>query len=142
MINTAHLHPMVVHFPIAIITIGFIADLSSLLFKKEKCLSRMGFYLEIIGALAAIVAFSTGLLFTTPMDGDPGIMRERHATFAFLTLIAIIVATLFRIVIVAMKKDETRLKYLSLGIFFLAFIFVSVTGYLGGTLVYEYLLQI
>ena len=26
MFDTSHLHPMIVHFPIALITVGFIAD--------------------------------------------------------------------------------------------------------------------
>jgi uncharacterized membrane protein len=138
--NTSYLHPMIVHFPIAIIIIGFIADAASLAFKKERCLSVMGLYLEIAGTLAVIAAVGTGYFLTSPMDGDPGVIRDRHELFAFLTLTAIILATAFRIIIVLRKKEASGLKYVSLGIFFLAFVLVSVTGYLGGTLVYEYLL--
>jgi uncharacterized membrane protein len=140
MISTTHLHPMIVHFPIAIIIVGFIADVSSLIFKKEKCLSTMGLYLEIIGLLAVIAAYGTGYFFTSPLEGEAGMMRERHETFALFTLIAIILATSFRVYITYKKKEETNLKYISLGIFFLAFIFVSITGYLGGSLVMEYLI--
>ena len=100
----------------------------------------MGYYLEIAGMLAAIAAYATGYFFTSAMDGEAGLMRERHATFALFTLITIIVATCFRMLIVYMKKEETNLKYVSLGIFFLAFIFVSITGYLGGSLVWDYLM--
>ena len=139
MFSTAHLHPMIVHFPVAIIIIGVLADMSSLIFTKEKCLSTMGFYLEIIGMLSAIAAFATGYFFTSPMEGEAGLMRERHATFAFLTLLSIIVATGFRVFIVYRKKQETNLKYISLGIFFVAFVFVSITGYLGGNLVWDLL---
>lgn len=142
MINTAHFHPMLVHFPIAIITVGVFADICSLVFKKEKCLSTMGYYLEIAGMLAAIVAFTTGILFTAELSGEAGTMREKHALFAFITLITIVVATCFRVLIVILKKNETRLKYVSLGVFFLAFIFVSITGYLGGILVLDYLIGV
>ena len=45
MINTDHLHPIIIHFPIAIIIVGFAAEVVSLFFKKEKCLSKTGFYL-------------------------------------------------------------------------------------------------
>jgi uncharacterized membrane protein len=140
--NTAHFHPMIVHFPIAIIMIGFLADTASLIFRKEKCLSTMGFYLLITGTLAAIAAVATGYFFTSPMEGEPGLVRDRHELFAFLTLAAVILAAVFRIILVVRKKEETRLKYLAFGIFFLAFIFVSVTGYLGGILVMEYLIGI
>lgn len=142
MFDLSHLHPMVVHFPIAIIMVGFFADILSLFFKKEKCLSTMGFYLEILGVLAAIVAVGTGYFLTTPMDGEAGAMREKHELFAFLTLGTIIVAAFFRILLVYLKKEETQLKFVALGIFFLSFIFVSITGYLGGTLVFEYLVGI
>jgi len=52
------------------------------------------------------------------------------------------VATLFRVVLVYLKKEGTNLKYLALFIFFLAMIFVSYTGFLGGTLVFTYLVGI
>jgi uncharacterized membrane protein len=142
MIETAHFHPMVVHFPIAIIIVGFLADIAGLVFKKEKAFLKMGFYLEILGMVAAIAAYSTGYFFTSPMEGEAGIMREKHSTFALYTLISIIAATFIRVLLVYFRKEETRLKYLALGVFFLAFVFVSVTGYLGGILVLEYLIGI
>jgi uncharacterized membrane protein len=72
MFETSHLHPMIVHFPIALIIVGFFADVVYLFFKDEKCLSKAGFYLMVLGALAAIAAWSTGQLFTrrTPASGS------------------------------------------------------------------------
>ena len=70
MFNTAHLHPIVVHFPVALITVGFLAEIVSLFFKSEKCLSKTGFYLLILGAISAMVAWGTGQLFTDePTEG-------------------------------------------------------------------------
>ena len=131
---------MLVHFPIAIITVGFLFDLVSLFVKKEPCLSRAGYWLEIIGMAGAIFAFGSGYFFTSPMEGEAGIMREKHEFFATLTLVSIIIATLFRIVVAYLNKETTNMKYLSLALFFIAFVFVSVTGYLGGTLVIEYMI--
>lgn len=34
MFETSHLHPMLVHFPIALVAIGFLADLASIFIKK------------------------------------------------------------------------------------------------------------
>ena len=45
MFNTSHLHPLLVHFPIALVMFGFLAEAASLLFKKEAWLSKAGFYL-------------------------------------------------------------------------------------------------
>jgi uncharacterized membrane protein len=136
MFDSSHLHPMLVHFPIAIIMVGFLADLASLIFKKEKCLSTMGLYLEVLGVLAAIVAFGTGYFFTGDVLEGAGHLGEQHELFATLTLVTIIIAAFFRILIVYLKKDETYLKYVAMGIFFLAFIFVGITGYFGGMVVY------
>lgn len=133
---------MVVHFPIALIMVGFLADLASLIFTKEKCLSRMGFYLEILGLLAALVAFGTGYFLTGEMEGEAGIVRDRHELFATMTLIAIIVASLFRIVIIYQDKEETKLKYLAMALYLFAFVFVGITGYIGGSLVMNYMIGI
>lgn len=57
MFNTSHLHPMLVHFPIALVVFGFLADAVSLFYKKETCLSKTGFYLLVIGTLAAIATW-------------------------------------------------------------------------------------
>jgi len=136
MFDISHLHPMVVHFPIAIIMVGFLADMVSLIFKKEKCLTTMGLYLELLGALAAMVAFGTGYFLTGDTLEGAGHTGEMHELFATLTLVSIIVAAFFRILIVYLKKDETRMKYVVIGIFFLAFVFVAITGYFGGMIVY------
>jgi uncharacterized membrane protein len=140
MFDMNHLHPMTVHFPIAIIFIGFLIDLASLFVTRERCLSKMGLYLEVIGMLAAIAAFGTGYYLTSPMEGEAGLLREKHELFATLTLVSIILATLFRLLLVYQKKEETYLKYAAMGLFLCAFIFVQITGFLGGTLVFNYMI--
>ncbi|HNW75944.1 MAG TPA: hypothetical protein PKJ28_03560 [Bacteroidales bacterium] len=140
MIPIAHLHPMLVHFPIAIIMIGFLLDVFSFIFSSDKCLSRMGYYLEVIGMAAAIVAWGTGYFFTSPMEGEAGLAREMHEQFATITLISIIVATLFRMLIVYLKKESTVLRYVALLLYFIAFLSVSYTGFLGGRLVQDFMI--
>ena len=142
MFDTSHLHPMTVHFPIAIIMVGFLADLLSLFITKERCLSKMGYYLQIAGMLSAIAAFGTGYYLTGEMEGDAGVLRENHQLFATLTLVSIILATFLRILLVYQKKEESQLKYVALCLFLLAFIFVGITGFLGGKLVFEYMVGI
>ena len=76
MISLSHIHPMLVHFPIALIVIGFVADFASLVFKKEACLSKAGFYLLIVGTLSAVFALLAGVLFTSDMSGSTGEVRD------------------------------------------------------------------
>lgn len=69
MIQSSYFHPMTIHFPIALIMIGFIVDLVSMFNRKNPCLSRTGYYMEIFGMIAAIVAFGTGYYFTSQLSG-------------------------------------------------------------------------
>ena len=143
MFNTAHFHPMIVHFPIALIIVGFFAEVVSLFFKKEKCLSRTGFYLLVLGAIAAIAAWTTGQLFTDePTQGAIVGIFEKHETGALITMILMIIGAAFRIWLVIKKKEETPLKWVAFAIYFLAFAAVSFTGFMGGTMVYDYMMPL
>jgi uncharacterized membrane protein len=143
MFNSTHIHPMIVHFPIALITVGFLAEVVSLYFKSEKCLSKTGFYLMLLGTLAAIVAWSTGQLFTSePSQGEIVKIFERHETGALLTMIMMILCTIFRIWLVLKKKEETNLKWIAFGLYLLGFIAVTITGFMGGTMVYNFMMAL
>jgi uncharacterized membrane protein len=143
MFNTDHLHPMIVHFPIALITIGFFADVLSLFFKSEKCLSRTGFYLMVVGALAAIAAWTTGQLFTgEPTQGAIVNIFQKHETGAMITMILIVLGAAFRTWLVLKKKEETQLKWVAFGLYLLAFAAVTFTGFMGGTMVFNYMMSL
>jgi uncharacterized membrane protein len=143
MFNTDHLHPMIVHFPIALITVGFIAEVVSLFFKSEKCLSKTGFYLMVLGTLAAIAAWSTGQLFTSePSQGEIVRVFEKHETGALITMILMIIGSVFRIWLVLQKKEETKLKWIAFGFYLLGFAAVTFTGFMGGTMVYNFMMSL
>ncbi len=134
---------MIVHFPVALIITGFIADVSSLFFKKEKCLSKTGFYLMLLGALAAVAAWATGHLFTAePTQGAIVSVFEKHETAALITMILMIAGASLRTYLVVRKKEETDLRWVVFGIFFLAFLAVGFTGFLGGTMVFNYMMAL
>jgi uncharacterized membrane protein len=143
MFNTAHLHPMIVHFPIALITAGFIADVFFLFFKNEKCLSKTGLYLMVLGALGAVAAWSTGQLFANePTQGEIVKIFGKHETGATITMIIMLVGAILRVWLVMKKKDETNLKWLVFALYFLGFGAVTFTGFMGGTMVYNYMMGI
>jgi uncharacterized membrane protein len=132
-----------VHFPVALITVGFFAEIVSLFFKQEKCLSRTGFYLLILGALSAIVAWGTGQLFTDePSQGAILEIFDKHETGGLITMIVMILASLFRIFLFITKREETNLKWIALGLYGLAFAAVTYTGFMGGTMVYNYMMAL
>lgn len=140
MFSVAHLHPMLVHFPIAIVLVGFLADFIQVFIKKEQCFSKMGFYLLIAGTLAAIVTVLSGFLFTPEMSGVIGEVRETHEHFAVITVLLLIAASVLRTMVFVKKIENKRLTWLIFAIYALAAITVSITGFLGGNLVYTYLM--
>ena len=142
MISLSHLHPMLVHFPIALLLWGFIADVASMLFKKEACLSKVGFYLLLIGALTTLSAVLSGFLFTSEMQGAADAIKEAHELFAWMTAGTALFAAALRLYIVTQKKEGDNLKWVAFGVYGLAAILVSVTGFFGGTLVYSYMMPL
>jgi len=140
MFSTSHLHPMLVHFPIALVMFGFLAELIFLFLKKEVRISKMGYYLLIVGTLTALLAWLTGNFFTSPMDGAAGQVKETHELFATITLVLLLVTSILRTTLLMMKTENSLLKTVSFILYACAAVTVSITGYLGGTLVYNYML--
>lgn len=141
MLETSHLHPMLVHFPVALVVVGFLADLASMVVKKDFCFSKMSFYLLIISTLAAIVAVFTGVVFTSEMSGAAGGVRDTHELMAFVSMALLVVTSLLRIFLLQ-KPDNKNLKWISFICYALAAIAVSVTGFYGGSLVYNYMMPL
>jgi uncharacterized membrane protein len=134
---------MIVHFPIALITIGFLADLLSMFLKEEKWLSKSAFYLMVIGSLAAVAAWSTGQLFTDePTQGAIVDVFEKHETGALITMIIMVIGSAFRIWLVVNKKEESALKWVAFALYFIGFCAVTYTGFMGGTMVYNYMMPL
>jgi len=143
MFDASHFHPMIVHFPVALIVVGFFADVLSLFFnKKEPCLSKVGFYLMIFGTLGAIAGYLTGEFFTADLSGAAGELKERHELFAKITMFVMIAACLLRIYLVWKKKNNSKLKWLVFFLYFVATCSVGVTGLLGGNLVYNNMINL
>ena len=142
MISLTHFHPMLVHFPIALVVFGFVADFASLIFKKEACLSKAGFYMLIVGTLSALLAVLTGVFLTSAMSGTAGEVKDTHALFALITLGLLTLTSLIRIFMLVKHKENTNLKWVAFILYALAVLAVSLTGFYGGTLVYNYMMPL
>lgn len=137
--DLTHLHPMIVHFPIALLIIGFLSDIVGLLTKRDF-FTQTGFYLFTLGAVGVIAAFVTG-----DQAGD-GIMEEGalkqaleiHEEAATLTIWVASIAAVFRIALFLLKKYSGVLKMVSLVLGLLAVMAIARTGYYGGELVYKH----
>jgi uncharacterized membrane protein len=142
MFSTTHLHPMLVHFPIALVTIGFLAEIAQLFCKKEQTFSKIGFYLLLAGTLTAIVTLLSGVLFTAEMSGAAGEIQETHELFAWITVGLLAVTSVLRLMLAKQEQPNASLQRLALGIYALAVVSVSITGFYGGTLVYNYMMPL
>jgi uncharacterized membrane protein len=141
MFNTDHLHPLIVHFPIALIILGFFADVASLFIKNEKCISKTGFYLMVIGALAALAAWSTGELFTSqPVEGEIAKVFVKHEIGGTITMIIMLIGAILRVSLVVRKKEETKVRWVVFGLYFIGFVAVIFTGLMGGIMVYNFMI--
>jgi uncharacterized membrane protein len=134
---------MIVHFPIALITIGFLADVLALFYREEKWLSKSALFLMVIGTLAAVAAWTTGQLFTSePSQGAIVNVFEKHETGALITMIVMLIASALRLWLVANKKEESNLKWVVFVLYCIGFCAVTFTGFMGGTMVYNYMMAI
>jgi uncharacterized membrane protein len=140
MFNPGNLHPMVVHFPIALILAGILADVAFMICKKEICFSKAGLYLMILGTLGAAAAFLSGEFLTShPEEGEIMTVFEKHETGAWVTLIVMLIGSALRIYLVSAKKEETSLKWAVFALFLVGAAAVSYTGFFGGSMVYEFM---
>lgn len=142
MISASHIHPMLVHFPIALVLFGFVAAIASLFFKKETSLAKASFYLLIAGTISAVFALLAGILFTGELSGAADNIKETHELFGWLSIGTLIITSIVQIFIMLKKLEFSGLKWLYFILYGIATIFVSLTGYFGGTLVYSYMMPI
>ena len=139
MFDTTHLHPMIVHFPIALLIIGFLFDLAGVISKKDF-FNKAGFYLLILGTLGVVAAYFSGNL---AGDGitEAGTLKqalETHEEAAELSLWLMVIISVIRIGIVTFKKYSGIFKWAALGLFFIGVLSIARTGYYGGELVYKH----
>lgn len=137
MFDTSHIHPMLVHFPIALTLLGVLFAAVHQ-FKPEKFPYPCGEIILYFATLSAILAATAGGLFT-PDFTEPKLMAAEniHSSFAGLTVTLLCIATLLYASRYRFKKQTRVLQKMGFVVYILAALSVSVTGFLGGALVYN-----
>jgi uncharacterized membrane protein len=102
----------------------------------------MGYYLLIIGTIAACATWLSGNLFTSEMEGAAGQVREIHENMATITLVLLILTSFLRTYILIKKNENQSLKWLAFILYATVALTVSATGYFGGSLVYNYMMPL
>lgn len=139
MFDLNHLHPMIVHFPIALLIVGFIADAAGIIFKKEFY-SKAGFYLLILGTLGVVAAYFSGNFAGEGVteSGALGKALDVHKEAAELSLWLMTGVAVIRIALVLLKKYTGVYKWAAFVLFFAGVLSIARTGYYGGELVYKH----
>jgi len=129
-----HLHPMIVHFPIALFLVALVLDISSFITKKET-FHQSALTLYVIAALMTPLVVRTGIWEATKI-GLSHPLLDKHRTFALWTMWT----SLMSLPLLWLIKKEAA-KYFR--ILFLVFliatsILVSIGADKGGRMVFEY----
>jgi len=132
-------HPMVVHFPIALIFIAVLADIFGLFKKQSDWINWTAVSLYVLAALGAIAAFLTGraALETVTVPAQARAVLTGHENLALYTMWSMIVYGGIRVLflfITVKAYIKNALIIPAIGIIVL----ISITADRGGELVYAH----
>jgi len=135
--NTVTFHPMVVHFSIALVIVGFVIDFFYIFVAKKDWRKTSSLFLMILAALAVLLSWYTGEYYSREYFGDGDELRELHDYFAKITCYVYCLAIVIRFAAIYMKKGQLFLKYAYITAMLAAVCLIAYVGYMGGQLVYE-----
>ncbi|WP_053960031.1 DUF2231 domain-containing protein [Sulfobacillus thermosulfidooxidans] len=148
------IHPMVVHFPIALLYLALAIDILGKFVKTpDRFFDRASFWLTILGFIAGAIAAAMGVISEqfVRWNATTSVLLSAHQRDAVLTgifaLLAIMVRLFSRYPAPTMGRNQAwsfwntgrgRSNGLSTLFLLLAVIMITWTGSLGGTMVYHY----
>lgn len=134
---SAPLHPLFVHFPIALLLVGTLVYLyANFIAVNDLTWRRAAVFMLVFGWSIGLLTVATGALsFRNVPDSHPA-----HTTGATHALLALITETLYAIGLVLARKPATQ--RVAVLFFLLGAITLTATGYFGGELVYHWKLGI
>ncbi len=133
------LHPPVDHFVIAIPVVVLLIEIVNLIAKK-RALGVASFFLLLLGVLATVAAYLTGV--TDGKEAFDALTQasqtelKAHKIFGTYLMLASVVVVLFKMISAVVRKGLVKAIYLLLLILFVAAILKQ--GKEGGELVYEH----
>ena len=131
------LHPMLVHFPIALLFVSVLFDVASATLTRDS-LREGALWLLGLGLLGGIAAAIAGGQAEDAAEkaGVPKALIETHETLAYVTLGIMAILFLSRLLLRSRFSRRALAAYLLVATLGLAAI--SATGHTGGNLVYEH----
>ena len=134
------IHPMTVHFPIALILVSCLLAVIYIIDKHDASLNLCLRVLVVLGAISAWAAVITGS-YHLKLTPEAELIKHIHHNFATWTAWIISISALFYLIIIFYRKPLPKIIGI-LGFIFLiaATVLISFTGFYGGYIVYNVLL--
>jgi uncharacterized membrane protein len=136
----AEIHPKVVHFPVALLTVYSLLEIYGIVFKKDF-ISKSALLILCLGVVAAFFAVLTGNQaadeFNFVNEASRALFSEHQNYATYLLWFSVILCGL-RIFVVLKKKFDGLTKYIFIIFALLMIFFVYQTGMIGGELVKKY----
>jgi uncharacterized membrane protein len=127
-----------VHFPIALLTVGWLADVVAV-FRGRQEGSALGWWNTLIGTGGLLVAVASGLLtknMAGPLQTAPAAALSDHEQLAFFTAVVFLVLTGWRFS--RRRQIPASSPWLFLLLTGMAVILLWITAHIGGELVHEF----
>lgn len=132
-----NLHPLFVHFPVALLALAVLAQLSVLFFPKNTNLKWLTFFLLLGGFIGAWVAVQTAVHISGDADDKAIEIFETHRLFGLYTLWFSLAATLIRFATIKWFRKKW-MEIILTAIILTTGTLVAITGHHGAQLVYIY----
>lgn len=130
----SHIHPIVVHFPIALIILAVGYDFIHLIIKR-KLSPKQGLWIWILAFISACIAVATG-----PEDdarGNTNVLHF-HSTLADLTTAITFLVVAIRVFFMVKRREFIRFSLIAYSILSLiCAVSILSVGYFGGKMVYD-----
>ena len=135
------LHPLVVHFPIALLLVATVIEIVNLVLKKDD-LSKTGTVLFVLGVISGLVTLVTG-------DGaeefafdnwGKGIFDtvELHSLLAGISVILFAIVAVVKLFGKRFKLNKNLITALVIVFSIAGSTTLAITGHLGGKIVYQH----
>ncbi|MBK7105778.1 MAG: DUF2231 domain-containing protein [Ignavibacteriae bacterium] len=136
-------HPLVIHFPIAFLTIYVLLEIISQFFKKDFILkfTHLSLLIGVIGGIAAVLTGNMEFqLLTQKKFLTQSLINEisEHEFYATLTMWYFFILLISKTYILLKKKNQSKLSYLFVIFAVIGFYLIYNTSKIGGRLVYEF----
>ena len=130
---------MIVHFPIALVIIGFLSDAVGLVTKRKFFVSA-GLYLVVLGTVGTLAAYLSGDVAGEGIEevGALGRALETHEDAALLAVWAMGILAIARATLAVTRRMTGWAQWVMIVLLAVGVGTIVRTGYYGGQLVYRH----